>query len=115
VNVWARVAKAVGGEVVGLVPGLKPFSGLILKALDAALTGAQGDNDLMAEWLDDVDELRKNGRIDGNRSRALVMKGKMQYDLWDRHGVIPTKEEVAFLLDSLVLIVHGVEYVDLED
>ena len=87
------------------IPSLAP---LIVPALAAALK--KNSADMMEEWGKDIEALAKRGDIGSNKNRALIMKGKIRWDMWKhRGGSPPPKEEVAWMLETLVLTYYGVE------
>ncbi len=93
------------GSVTMFLPALAP---LIVPALNAALK--KNPIDMMEDWGKDIEALAKRGDIGSNKNRALMMKGKIRWDMWKhRGGSPPPKEEVAWMLETLVLTYYGVE------
>lgn len=103
---WREVIQAAGtGATTMFLPGLAP---LIVPALNAALK--KNPIDMMEEWGKDIEALAKRNDIGTNKNRALMMKGKIRWDMWKhRGGSPPPKEEVAWMLETLVLTYYGVE------
>lgn len=102
---WREVLSAAGTGAVATFAG--PIAPIAIPALQAALK--RNPLDKMEEWGKDIEELAKNGRIDTNKGRALVMKGKIRWDIYKERGVMPPKEEVNWLLETLVMTYYGVE------
>ena len=103
---WREILKGVGTGATGMF--LPQFAPIIVPALNAALK--TNTIDMMEEWGQDIEHLAKRGDIGSNRNRALMMKGKIRWDMWQhRGGSPPPKEEVAWMLETLVLTYYGVE------
>ncbi len=105
---WREVLKVAGTGAATMYTG--PFAPLVVASLGAALKTNSPDD--LERWGKDIEELAKNGRIDTNKARAMVMRGKIRYDIYQRTGNIPSKEEVKWLLDTLVMTYYGVESVE---
>lgn len=105
---WRAVIGAAATGATGVfAPAVAP---IVIPALNAALQ--KNPEDDLERWMKDIEALAKNGRIQTDKGRALVMKGKIRYDIYQRRGEIPPKEEVNWLLETLVMAYYGVEDVD---
>lgn len=108
---WREILSAAGTGAISTFAG--PAAPIAILALQAALK--KNPIDKMEEWGKDIEELAKNGRISTNKGRALVMKGKIRWDIYKERGSPPPKEEVNWLLETLVMTYYGVEGVQALD
>lgn len=110
---WRKILDVAITASPGFIPP-GPWTPIVatiaLPALRAALE--RHPRDLMEEWGKDIEALSIDGSIETDKHRAMIMKGKIRWDTYQRSGKIPPKEEVRWLLETLVMTYYGVSGID---
>ncbi len=112
-SIWRDVARVGATGAVGAIPVLQPFAPILVPIIQAVFNSTGKDEDMMTDWLERIEDLEKSKhRVVGqftNATRARMMKGVIEFDLYKKHGTPPPSTDVNFLLEALIKIYWGVE------